>query len=147
MSIMKILVTKGMVSYNRKLYKTNQTVEMDEAAGRRFIRLGVAVLLEETAADSVENEPVETVTPADEQETEEETVANSAENEPVETVASADEQETEEETVADSAENEPVETVEPAGEQEAEEETVVDLPTVDPTAVVKKGGRKKKATK
>ena len=119
---MKILVTKGMVGYNRKLYKTNQTVELDEAAGRRFIRLGVAVLLEETAADSAENEPVETVTPADEQDAEEE-------------------------TVADSAENEPVETVTPADEQDAEEETVVDLPTVDPTAVVKKGGRKKKATK
>ena len=73
---MKILVTKGMVGYNRKLYKTNQTVELDEAAGRRFIRLGVAVLLEETAADSAENEPVETVTPADEQDAEEETVVD-----------------------------------------------------------------------
>ena len=115
---MKILVTKGMISYNRKLHKVNQIVEVDEAAGRRFIRLGVAVSLEETVADVPATGIDEPVTP---------------EQQPEDAEQAADEAEEEDaEQAADEAE---------------EEETVADLPTVDPTAGVKKADRKKKATK
>lgn len=82
---MKILVTKGMISYNRKLHKVNQIVEVDEAAGRRFIRLGVATLLEETVADVPAAGTDEPVTP---------------EQQPEDAEQAADEAE-EEETVAD----------------------------------------------
>ena len=82
---MKILVTKGMISYNRKLHKVNQIVEVDEAAGRRFIRLGVAVSLEETVADVPATGIDEPVTP---------------EQQPEDAEQAADEAE-EEETVAD----------------------------------------------
>ncbi|SDP00588.1 hypothetical protein SAMN05216366_104132 [Selenomonas ruminantium] len=82
---MKILVTKGMISYNRKLHKVNQIVEVDEAAGRRFIRLGVATLLEETVADAPAAGTDEPVTP---------------EQQPEDAEQAADEAE-EEETVAD----------------------------------------------
>lgn len=83
---MKILVTKGMISYNRKLHKVNQIVEVDEAAGRRFIRLGVATLLEETVADVPAAGTDEPVTP-EQQPEDAEQAADEAEEEEEETVA------------------------------------------------------------
>ena len=48
---MKILVTKGMITCGKKLYKLNQTADVDKETAERFVRLGVAKLVNETAAE------------------------------------------------------------------------------------------------
>ena len=57
---MKILITKGMICYQKKLFKANQIADVDKAAARRFIRLGVADYVKELAAEPeppVQDEP------------------------------------------------------------------------------------------
>ncbi len=51
---MKILVTKGMITCGKKLYKLNQTADVDKETAERFVRLGVAKLVNETAAEPKE---------------------------------------------------------------------------------------------
>ena len=63
MKQMKILVKDGYVSYKRQLFKAGQSADLDEAAARRFVALGVAVLLDNAAntpaAPKVEPETAE----------------------------------------------------------------------------------------
>ena len=58
---MKILVTKGMITCGKKLYKLNQTADVDKETAERFVRLGVAKLVNETAAAPEEPVPEEPV--------------------------------------------------------------------------------------
>lgn len=60
---MKILVTKGMITCGKKLYKLNQTADVDKEAAERFVRLGVAKLVNETAAEQKAPAPEEPKTP------------------------------------------------------------------------------------
>jgi hypothetical protein len=60
---MKILVTKGMITCGKKLYKLNQTADVDKEIAERFVRLGVATLLKETAAEPEEPAPEEPKAP------------------------------------------------------------------------------------
>lgn len=62
---MKILVTKGMITCGKKLYKVNQTAEVDKATAERFIRLGVAVLMKEVLAEPEPPAPAEPEPPQD----------------------------------------------------------------------------------
>ena len=76
---MKILVTKGMITCGKKLYKVNQTAEVDKATAERFIRLGVATALKETVADPEPPAPADPEPPQDDHtddDAEEETVAD-----------------------------------------------------------------------
>lgn len=60
---MKILVTKGMITCGKKLYKLNQTADVDKEIAERFVRLGVATLLKETTAEPEEPVPEEPKAP------------------------------------------------------------------------------------
>ena len=60
---MKILVTKGMITCGKKLYKLNQTADVDKETAERFVRLGVAKLVNETAAEPEEPVPEEPKAP------------------------------------------------------------------------------------
>lgn len=81
---MKILITKGMICYQKKLFKANQIADVDKAAARRFIRLGVADYVKELAAEPeppVQDEPKQ---PPDEvQDAGEDTEDAGADDEPV----------------------------------------------------------------
>ncbi len=63
MIAMKILVTKGMITCGKKLYKLNQTADVDKETAKRFVRLGVAKLVNETAAEQKAPAPEEPKTP------------------------------------------------------------------------------------
>ncbi len=60
---MKILVTKGMITCGKKLYKLNQTADVDKETAERFVHLGVAKLVNETAAEPEEPVPEEPKAP------------------------------------------------------------------------------------
>lgn len=79
MIAMKILVTKGMITCGKKLYKLNQTADVDKETAERFVRLGVATLLEEAVTEPEQPAPVEPPhdDPADaDDDADEETVAD-----------------------------------------------------------------------
>ena len=63
---MKILITKGMICYQKKLFKANQIADVDKAAARRFIRLGVADYVKEPTAEPEQPVKDEPKQPADE---------------------------------------------------------------------------------